>query len=58
VDGNGHPAEAAFAYPGEPPPDGPTLIFALEEPLGVRARPQRAAVPMLVVESGELPTRV
>jgi uncharacterized protein (TIGR03435 family) len=44
--------------PGPPPPpsDGPPLTTALQEQLGLRLDTVRGPVPMVVVESAELPT--
>jgi uncharacterized protein (TIGR03435 family) len=40
---------------GEPRPEGPTLLIALEEQLGLRIRPRRVRVPVLVIDAAEMP---
>jgi uncharacterized protein (TIGR03435 family) len=42
--------------PPEPPPDGPPLMTALQEQLGLALESVRGQVPVIVVESAELPT--
>jgi bla regulator protein blaR1 len=53
-----HLAQSGWLFAPEPPPDsnGPSLLTALEEQLGLKLEPQTESVQVLVVDHTELPS--
>jgi uncharacterized protein (TIGR03435 family) len=47
---------AGLPGPPSPPPDGPPLMTAIQEQLGLKLESVRGPVPILVIDSAELPT--
>jgi len=44
------------AAPGDPLPDGPRLLVALEEQLGLHVARRKTSVPVIVIDAVSLPT--